>query len=193
MSDETTGCADDGDELSQALRKIAPERLNELLREELPDAHKEFDVLTQAAQQLKREAVGGTFTMSLHSGIVTEPIAFDATEAEMQAAVDAAIAKHKLQMLQDEIIKREFEQQAVADGRLLDYELQCACGSKETVIVNSAMDLYRVLNEKGYGLIPTQHGRIVQVVCPDCRPRYDAEQCEKLERQKYGSPYRNRD
>jgi hypothetical protein len=186
MSDETTGCADDGDELSQALRKIAPERLNELLRIELPEAychgasqdaeeqdiydavaeyrekHPElmqllpvmvervsvleeaasamcagcekaipyidaafhlwpdgvrttcyalpirhlikqqvtasdaFDVLTQAAQRLKMHAIGGTFTMTLHSGIITEPIAFDATEAEMRASVDAAIAKHSV-------------------------------------------------------------------------------------------------
>lgn len=157
MSDETTGCADDNSPLSQALRKIAPERLNELLCEELPDAHGAYDVFSQAAQHLRAKATGGTFTVTTFSGVTTEPIAFDATEAEVQAAVDEAIAKHKLQL-------------QVPDGTPShhEFDLHCACGSKETITVSYITDLYRVLNEKGYVLIPTQHGRIVQVVCPDC-------------------------
>lgn len=69
-----------------------------------------------------------------------------------------------------EFVKCELQLQ-VANGTPSEheFELRCICGPKETITVPYITDLYRVLNEKGYGLIPTQHGRIVQVVCPDCR------------------------
>lgn len=52
-----------------------------------------------------------------------------------------------------------------------EFDLRCLCGSREIVTVPHFTQLYAVMNRKGWGLIPTQHGRIVQAVCPDCRPR----------------------
>lgn len=138
MNNETPDCADDKSPLSQALSHLRREAMHHI--HTIPEGEC---------------GLCGTFIMTLLDGTTTEPIAFDATEAEVQAAVDAAIEKHEREkLLYNEIV--------------FWFDLHCACGSKEAITVSHITDLYRVLNEKGYVLIPTQHGRIVQVVCPDC-------------------------
>lgn len=67
MSDNTegpTGCLGDGDDLSLALRKISPERLDEILREELdihhcPHCHSLMELQRVCEQCGEREAAEG--------------------------------------------------------------------------------------------------------------------------------------
>lgn len=55
------------------------------------------------------------------------------------------------------------------------FELQCACGARETISVDDFTQLYRAMNELGWGLIPSQHGREVKGVCPTCRQKEEAQ------------------
>lgn len=57
------------------------------------------------------------------------------------------------------------------------FDLVCVCGMKETVSVSEFTQLYRAMNELGWGLIPSQHGRTVTGVCQACR---NARALEKL-------------
>lgn len=61
-----------------------------------------------------------------------------------------------------------------------EYELRCICGARETISVEFAFDIYGEMNKKSWALIPTQHGRIVQGVCPDCRMKQEGENYMQL-------------
>lgn len=63
---------------------------------------------------------------------------------------------------------------------LREFELRCRCGTRETIQVEHSSQIYALMNEKAWALIPTQHGRIVSAVCPVCRVKSSPSFIRKL-------------
>jgi hypothetical protein len=63
------------------------------------------------------------------------------------------------------------DQLSFGDGLTCNYDLVCQACRRIENIEATFTRLYTAINELGWALIPSCHGRLVKGICPQCRER----------------------